>query len=334
MIYYYCSTMNNRLYTIAAVVMFSLLGTVAQGQSLQSEIDYDKLHQLISFCDSTKADEILIMYKGETVKHWKNPYCDTVYMHTRSMVKSWTALVVGILIDKEIIKSVDDLVCNYLPEWEDGCRHKVTIRNLLNMTAGFNRKSGQGALVQEDINTWLLKQKLDTLPNIRMAYSNESVQLLGIIIERVTDKDAEAVFKELLFDPLSMDSSWLARDDSGNSVVFGGCKTTVQDAAQIALLMRNKGKHMGRQIVSKSWIEESVSPSKICSYYGFLWWLDNVSANKNYAAMGDLGQMTIIFPKLDLILIRRQNCDLSPSSLNMSWMGPGFLQLIAEIVLI
>lgn len=322
----------NKYFFALGLLLLACNHSPSQAQELPAEINPLKLEKLLAFCDSSRADEILILYKGEAIAHWKNPYCDTLYMDTRSMVKSWTGLVVGILIDKKLIKSVDEPVCTYLPEWEDGCKHSVTIRNLLNMTAGFNRKSGQGALVQDDINSWLIKQKLDTLPNIRMDYSNESVHLLGMIIEQVTGKDADEVFREHLFDPLGMDSSSLGRDPSGNAVVFGGCKTTVEDAAQVAILMRNRGIFNGKQVVSPSWIEESIKPGSLSPFYGFLWWIDHASAHKNYAAMGDLGQMTIIFPGLDLILIRRQDCDFSPPSLKMSWMGPGFLQLIADIV--
>jgi hypothetical protein len=67
-------------------------------------------------------------------------------------------------------------------------------------------------------------------------------------------------------------------------------------------------------------------------YYGYLWWLDNQSANINYAATGDLGQMTIVFPDLGLVFVRRQNCDLSSESVAMRWMGPDFLKLVASTV--
>ena len=82
------------------------------------------------------------MHENNVVAHWKNKVCDSAFYKTASMVKSWTGLVVGIMIDKELISSEDDLVCQYIPEWKDGCKYNVTIKNLLTMTAGLNRKRG------------------------------------------------------------------------------------------------------------------------------------------------------------------------------------------------
>ena len=68
------------------------------------------------------------------------------------MVKSWTGLVLGILIDKGLIPSEEALACDFIPEWEDGCKHQVTLKNLLTMSAGLNKRRGaQGILAVEDM---------------------------------------------------------------------------------------------------------------------------------------------------------------------------------------
>ncbi len=322
-----------------------LLYIIWQQQSSAQTINADNLNRLITFCDSTKADEVLLSHKGKTVARWKRTdfsalqrdtaiwECGTAYMYTASMVKSWTGLVIGILIDKGLINQVDDPVCKYIPEWKAGCENKITIRHLLTMTAGINKRPGaESILAHEDMNRYVLNLQPDTLPGIRFRYSNESVQLLGIIMERVTGKKADAVFDEYLFRPMKMDSSSLAKDAVGNVVVYGGCTTTVDNACKIGMLMRNQGLFEDQRIVSEQWVNESITPSPLAPYYGYLWWIDKSSKYWNYAATGDLGQMTIIFPDLDLIFIRRQSCDLSAASSRMSWMGPKFLELISGVV--
>jgi CubicO group peptidase (beta-lactamase class C family) len=303
----------------------------------------ENLSALIRFCDSTKADEILLHHKGNIIAHWKrtectvldsgcsNPDCGSPYMGTASMVKSWTGIVIGILIDKGLIDSVDAPVCKYIPEWKAGCRNQVTIRHLLTMTAGINRKGPSGVLSQANMNQYVLNLKPDTLPGVRFSYSNETVQLLGVIMENATGKKANEVFEEYLFAPLNMDSTTLALDSAGNVIVYGGCKTTVNDAAKIGRLMLNQGVYDNTQIVSGAWVKASVTPHSLAPYYGYLWWIDKSSPNWNYAATGDLGQMTIVFPESELIFVRKQICDLSPASINMTWMGPGFLILLANI---
>lgn len=326
-------------------IIISLLLIVGQQHYLFSQsINHDNLNKLLAFCDSTKADEILIAHKEEIIKHWHRTdfrnlqtdttlaRCNNPYMPTASMVKSWTGLLIGILIDKGFIDNVDDYVCKYLPEWQIGCQNNITIKHLLTMTGGFKRLGGGGILSQSDMNKFAWTLKPDTLPGIRFSYSNESVQLLGILAERVTKLKGDEIFNKYIIEPLEMDSTSFSKDSLGNIAFFGGCTTTVRNAYKVGQLMLNKGKWKDKQIVSEHWVIASTTPSQLAPYYGYLWWIDRNSKYWNYAATGDLGRMTIVFPELDLVFVRNQSCDLSPSSINMSWMGPQFLELIYKIL--
>lgn len=318
---------------ISPIVILLINVLFLNAQKADQEIDYNKIEKLISFCDTTtEATEVLIFHKGKQVTHWKDTNCDSLYMNTASMVKSWTGLVVGILIDKNIIDSISAPVSKYLPDWKAGVENKITIKHLLTMTAGIKRRSGaQGILAEDDMYSYLINFEPDTLPGIQFGYSNESVQLLGMVIESATGMKANDVFRKYLFEPMQMDSSKLVKDAAGNDIVFGGARTTISNAAKVGQLMMQKGKYNGNQIVSEKWVKESVSPGKLAPFYGYLWWIDNASPNHNYAATGDGGQLTIIYPDLELIFLRRQSCYPNGGH-NMPWMGPYFLNLIADIV--
>lgn len=295
-------------------------------------IDTVRLNDLYAFSQKTYTDEVLIFHKNMIVGHWKNPDCDSTLFNTASMVKSWTGIVIGILIDQGYLSSEEDLVCKYIPEWTDGCKHQVTIKHLLTMSAGLNQRRGAaGVLDEKDINTYVTHLELDTMPGIRFSYSNESVQLLGILIENITGKTANAYFREVLFSPLGMHSTSLTKDSVGNDIVFGGALTTLPDASKVGLLMLNKGLLNGHPVVSSAWVEKSISPSDKASYYGYLWWLDNNSEHKNFAATGDFGQLTMVFPELDLVFMRQQSCNKDISG-NMTWMGPNYIKQIAALI--
>lgn len=310
----------------------------------QSPVNTTPLEKLIQYCDSTKADEILLTKDNNVVCNWKrmefksvqmeeaSMACGSPYLYTASMVKSWTGLLIGVLMDKKMIHSVNDLACTYLPEWTIGCKDSITIKHLLTMTAGFDRLGANGILSKGNANQFALNLKTKFKPGTRFNYSNESVQLLGMIIEHVTNLPAEKAFDKYLFAPLDMDSTSFAKDSVGNTIVYGGCTTTVYNAHKIAQLMLNKGKYKSTQVISSAWIEESISVKNVVNYYGYLWWIDRNSKYFNYAAMGDLGQITILFPEWNAVFIRKQSCDLSPQSIHMSWMGPAFIQLIAETI--
>lgn len=324
------------------IIIFLLL--LEQPFLFAQNFNSENLNKLIDTCNASKADEIIVSSKGKIISHWKRSdytnlqidsslsKCHTPYMGTASMVKSWTGLLIGILTDKRYIKSVDDFVCEYLPEWEIGCQNNITVKHLLTMTGGFNRLGARGILSQSDMNQFALNLRPDTIPGIRFSYSNESVQLLGLLAERVTKLKGDELFNKFILKPLEIDSTSFSKDSVGNIIFYGGCTTTAKNAYRIGQLMLNKGKWNGEQIVSENWVKESTTPGNLASYYGYLWWIDRNSKYWNFAATGDLGQMTIIFPELDIVFVRKQSCDLSPASRNMSWMGSDFLELISSIV--
>lgn len=305
------------------------------GQS--EEIDQHQLLELLQFSDSTGANRAMVIHNSEVIGSFKSSHCDSAHMSTASMIKSWTGLAVGILIDKGLVDSEDDMICQYVPEWRSGCENDVTIRQLLTMSSGLKkiRPASKSILAQDDMNKFALSQKITEKPGSTFSYSNEGVQLLGILIEKVSNESADTFFRQNIFAPLGMDSTRLWQDKAGNDIVYGGAhNTTLQDASKIGLLMLNNGRYKDRRVVSKEWIQKSTSPSKVADSYGYLWWLDpsnQASAMKNYAAMGDLGQMIVIFPEKDLVYLRQQSCKNTDIP-NMSWMSSSFIQLIGSVI--
>lgn len=63
----------------------------------------------------------------------------------RSAAKSVTAVLVGIAIDRGIIKSVDDSIADYLPGLPRDGKETITIHNLLNMRSGLDADDGDPA---------------------------------------------------------------------------------------------------------------------------------------------------------------------------------------------
>lgn len=318
-----------RLTLFSCLLLQALFG-YSQILPIESRISPE---DFIEYNHAIYTDEFMLIHKDSLIQHWVNPDCDSTFMNTASMVKSWTAIVIGAIIEDGLIESVDDPVCDYVPDWKDGCEHDVRIKHLLSMSAGIDKKRGAaGILAAENVNDYATKVRLDTMPGIRFNYSNAGVQLLALVIQAATGDSVDKAFAKYLFNPLSMHSSSLYHDAVGNAVVFGGARTTVSDAAKVARMMINKEGHRSEIAVSDEWLKSCIRPSENADFYGYLWWIDNRSKHFNYAAMGDFGQLTVIFPDLDLIYVRRQSCNKQKSG-NMTFMGPQFLELIASTVL-
>lgn len=115
---------------------------------------------------------------------------------------------------------LDAPVQRYLPEWQGTNKDKVTVRDLITHRSGLPAfKTYYKLNVSPDSTLKLfMTTPLDTLPGVRMVYSDIGAILLGKIIERVSGQSLDQYLKQHVFQPLGMldtqyrpDSSLLAR---------------------------------------------------------------------------------------------------------------------------
>lgn len=83
-----------------------------------------------------------------------------------------------------------------------------------------------------------------------------------------------------------------------------------RDMAKIGQLVLAGGRWNGRQIVSKAWIDASMTPQLKATgpyFYGYLWWLGRSQINGRevhwVGALGRGGQSIRIVPELDLVVV-------------------------------
>jgi len=115
---------------------------------------------------------------------------------------------------------LDAPVQRYLPEWQGANKDKVTVRDLITHRSGLPAfKTYYKLNVSPDSTLKLfMTTPLDTLPGVRMVYSDIGAILLGKIIERVSGETLDQYLAQHVFQPLGMldtryrpDSSLLAR---------------------------------------------------------------------------------------------------------------------------
>lgn len=297
-------------------------------------------------CQQSEAFGCLVAYRGYVVQEWYRLEHRSPFLGTASAVKSWTGLLAGMLIADGAIDSVGVPVARFIPEWTAGAEAGVTLRHLLTMTAGLadhtgnqitvpplnaadDRPSpGPGVVAEKNTTGYVMDLPLDWSPGERFSYSNEGVQLLSPILERAAGMPLAQYARERLFAPLGMASTRLMVDEYYNTVTFGGAETTLTDFARIGQLMLNEGDWNGASIVPADWVEQSTTPTDIMPNYGLLWWID--PARSNFAATGDLDNVCIVFPGLDLVVARMQR-DPQPDAA-VRYQSVGTLNLLRRIV--
>ena len=95
---------------------------------------YGNLHSLLVIENS---DLVIEQYYNEWEK-WR--------LHVlASNTKSFNSLLIGVAIEKGYIKNVDQRMLDFFPEYEnlkkDSLKNKITIKDLLTMTSGFQWKT-------------------------------------------------------------------------------------------------------------------------------------------------------------------------------------------------
>ncbi len=264
-------------------------------------------------------------FNGYTVEH---------AFHVFSVTKSIFSALIGIAMDKGYIKSVDEKVLDFFPDYTvkrgEKTIQRVTIRDILTMTAPYKYKSAPYTRYFSS-ESWV-KAALDLLGGKgeigRFRYAPLiGPDILSGILTRATGRSALDFARENLFAPLGIHvdqnvvfhskeeqlaimmkethtSGWVA-DPQGINTAGWGLFLTPTEMAKIGRLYLNRGAWNGKQLVSAEWIDESTREhsrwDELGLKYGYLWWVIDEEAH-SYAAMGDGGNVIYVNPAKNLVV--------------------------------
>jgi hypothetical protein len=184
-----------------------------------------------------------------------------------SMAKSVTSLLLGICIDRGLIKSFDDTAEQYLPELKGTLHGSVTLRNLANMSSGaevlHDRDNpaiypsafmSRQASIMRTVASWNQRRE----DQGRTYNYNELCPLtLGLVIRKVAGTSLSVFAESALWQPMGAqaNATWLTDSEKGEFNCIGFA-AQLRDWARLGLLMADRGQAGGRQVVSESWIRE------------------------------------------------------------------------------
>lgn len=202
-----------------------------------------------------------------------------------SISKSLVGAMVGIAIDEHYIHSSTDPVVQYIQkDAADSNFRKLTIENLLDMTANLELNEFKGGLnsaaakMYYGNNIKSVTQKFNKARpgNKFFQYSNISTQLLVEIIESATGKKFQTYCNDRLISRIGMQSaSWLS-DKHDNVLGFFGFNATLLDFARFGRLYIKNGILNGDTIVSPAWVKASTDLDTFnVKDYNNQWWSDS-----------------------------------------------------------
>ena len=143
--------------------------------------------------------------------------------------------------------------------------------------------------------------------------------------------------------PLGMESTSYGRDASGNPITFSDVRASCRDLARFGYLyLRGGSWRDDRQIISKTWVENSIKPATHFNpAYGYLWWINPEGLEESsspvqieddtrmtsglpegfFAAAGAFNQIVAVIPGTNIVFTRLGGVGGGDSSNSASLVG-------------
>jgi len=240
-----------------------------------------------------KISGIVILSKSRVIFEQYYDFTDANTLHPISSVtKSITSLIAGICLDKGYIRSIDEPIWKFFPEYrtvseKDSTKKKITIRNLLNQTTGikwdewtthYSYAGNELMEMSQGNQNWVestLKIDLDSKPGTKFCYNSFNSQIIEAILCKSTHKDFESLVTQYLFNPLGIKQYHWDLYPNNGVPAWGGLSLTTRDMARFGNLICNYGCWNDLQLVSSDWIEKSIQKESGNNKveYGLHWWL-------------------------------------------------------------
>ena len=292
----------------------------------------EALHRFIenSTANESNICQIYAIKDGKTVYNdcWHGFKTDDS-AHVMSVTKGVMSLLTGIAIDKGYIKSVDQKVIGFFPDYQikrgEKTVYDVTIRHLLTMTAPYKYRSEPWTKVCTS-DDWT-KAALDLLGGRsgitgEFKYATLGIQILAGIIENASGTKCIGFANRNLFLPLGIPehrihgpsdkddqfeyqmskkprtSEWFSDPQDTVTAGWGLC-LSARDMALIGEMVLNGGMYDGKRIISEAYINDMLTPHlKLGDRFGFMeygyLWYKPYEDREVYAAIGDGGNVIYV----------------------------------------
>lgn len=270
----------------------------------------EKLHQKIG----TVA---FLVIKNDSIisESYYDGYDKDSKSNSFSMAKSIVSAALGKAIMEGKIKSLDQRVSDFFPQFSKGRSATMTVGDLSSMASGLDWDESYyspfsittRAYFDEDLSAVALSQKGITEPGKAYKYLSGNTQLLAMIIEKATGKDLASYVSENFWKPMGAENEALWQTDHENGLVKAYCciASNARDFARFGKLYLQNGKWNGKQLLDSAFIAKSTKPRfAVSPEYGYGWWLSDYKNKKIFYMRGHLGQYVIVVPQDNLIIVR------------------------------
>lgn len=301
--------------------------TVSAGPG--QEWTVDPLEARLKLDDETlaKFEELepvayLIIKNGKIVfeQYWED-YGPESLSNSFSMAKSIVGLLVGAAIDDGFIKSIEQPVSDYIPEFSNEKNKELKIIDVLTMSSGLNWDESYGSLFSTTTDAYYGKNIKELIygleviekPGVDFKYLSGNTQLLAMVIESATGKKISDYASEKFWIPMGAvnDALWCLDDKDGMEKAYCCFNSNARDFARWGQLILNNGTWNNDTLISPDYIQSSIEPANLTdetgnkiNYYGYQWWIHDANGWIVPYMRGILGQYVFAIPEKNAVVVR------------------------------
>lgn len=254
-------------YKVNAICLKSslLLGFLLMLQPVFSQYNFSELDQILLNKQKLLGNNaVFLLWNKDSLLHKKEmgDFNSKTQAPIASCSKWLTAALVMIFVDEGKI-SLDDPVVKYIPVFGNYFKNYITIRQCLSHLTGIKSEENilkrlverrKFASLEEEVNSFAAKD-IEAKPGTEFRYSEIGLNIAGRILEIVSKKKFDLLIKQKLFNPLGMRKTTFSNMTGGAINPSGGAQSTPDDFMKFLVMLLNKGKYNGQQILTEASVE-------------------------------------------------------------------------------
>ena len=269
----------------------------------------------------------LLVLRGDTILAERYQYGrnENHRFQSFSMAKTVVAMLLGVAMNENKIKSIDDRAGQYVAELKGEPYGETSLRHLLTMSSGvafseyYNGRDDVSVLGRKTVgrqgpggaDSVLGYIKRSRPAGEKFVYASAETQVLGLVLRAATGRNLSDYLAEKIWQPMGAeaDATWVI-DGGGYETGHMGLNATLRDWGRLGMLLANYGELDGRQIIPAAWVKAATHAESphLCpgvatfrNGYGYQTWL--IDNEGKFALLGVRGQAVMVDPVTRTVVV-------------------------------